>query len=69
MGACASCGGTGWQWPDRTWFVGDGMYKARCGICAGTGEQIVSAFRDNPRWIAEQERRRSRASGLPVKEV
>lgn len=35
---CMTCGGTGWQWLNRSWYTVDGKYKIRCGVCSGTGE-------------------------------
>lgn len=55
---CATCGGTGWQILDRSWFPADGFYRAKCGICEGTGR---SNYRDDPKFVKEQARRRETA--------
>jgi DnaJ-class molecular chaperone len=61
---CTTCGGTGWQWLDRSWFPADGMHRVRCHICAGTGQ---SAYRNLASVVAEQSRRRERvAKALPL---
>ena len=35
---CMTCGGTGWQWLNNSWFKQDGQRRARCGVCSGTGK-------------------------------
>lgn len=34
---CMTCGGTGWQWLQNSWYAGD-VRKERCHICSGTGK-------------------------------
>lgn len=55
---CMTCGGTGWQLIDRSWFRSDGMSRIRCGICAGSGK---SNYRDDPKFVQGQKRRRALA--------
>lgn len=53
---CEPCGGTGWQWLNRSWLTADGYHRERCGICGGSGK---SDYRyADARFIREQARRR-----------
>jgi DnaJ-class molecular chaperone len=57
---CRTCGGTGWQWLNRSWFKTDGLRRARCGICAGTG---VSSYPGDPDFVKSQAARRATSPG------
>ena len=35
---CVTCDGTGKIFAHKSWFITDGFYTLRCGICGGTGE-------------------------------
>lgn len=57
--SCVTCGGTGWQWLMRSWFLQDGYYRTRCGICSGSG---VSGYRGDPKFSRWQAARRAECS-------
>lgn len=56
MKRCATCGGTGWQILNRSWFRSDGYRRGRCGICHGSGS---SSFKDETAFVKEQAKRRA----------
>ncbi len=56
MPLCTTCGGTGWQWLNRSWFKTDGYYRGRCGICGGTGH---SSYQNDPAFVRRQKERRA----------
>ena len=57
---CDCCLGTGKQLIMRTWFVGDGYKRERCGTCSGTGK---STYQDK-KWAAYQRRCHARDAAM-----
>lgn len=35
---CRLCGGTGYLWLMRSWFLADGLTRTECPICSGDGQ-------------------------------
>ena len=56
MKRCSTCGGTGWQILNRSWFQSDGYRRERCGICSGSGS---SSFKGDATFVKEQAKRRA----------
>lgn len=55
---CRTCGGTGWQHLMKSWFATDGLRRAVCGICGGSG---VSSYQDDPEFVRGQAKLRAMA--------
>jgi hypothetical protein len=55
--ACMTCGGTGWQWLNKSWLKQDGYRRERCGICGGTG--ISSYHHYDSDFVRRQRERRA----------